>query len=91
MNNHTPGPWIAKGANIVVRDPENKNCLRSLACTYDLSDLEESEANACLMAAAPDLLKVLEIVEPIIDDITASCEPILMVRAAIKKARGETE
>ena len=50
---------------------------------------QAEEPNARLIAAAPELLKALQIVEPIIDDVTESVEPGRMIRAAISKARGE--
>lgn len=62
MNKHTPGPWsywsgynhvdkleaevTADGGDIVI-------------ASYN-SLIEQGEANACLMAAAPELLKALE-------------------------------
>lgn len=58
MSAHTPGPWV------VLRDPQHGG---PLVCTEDIAiaDVMEleggtDEANAHLIAAAPDLLAALE-------------------------------
>jgi hypothetical protein len=48
MSAHTPGPWTANGHAVFAGEKK--------LCDTDLYDLEESLANARLMAAAPDLL-----------------------------------
>ena len=55
MSSHTPGPWyidpdgmICDQADTVLCDPH-----------YDSRDIEEREANACLIAAAPELAEAL--------------------------------
>lgn len=74
MTKHTPGPWTADGED---SDWEiNFNGI-SIAEVYD-------EADARLIAAAPDMLAALEAVEA--DYIKADLRVI--VRAAIAKAKG---
>ncbi|QRI86667.1 hypothetical protein JQN61_04535 [Pseudomonas putida] len=94
MNKHTPGPWsywsgynpfdkleaqvTAEGGDIVI-------------ASYN-SLIEQGEANACLMAASPDLLSALE------DLLLAYNDPgntgsthddkVAAARAAIDRARG---
>ena len=81
---HTPGPWnigINNGKYIVVPVPEDS-----------ATDIEcgKNEANARLIASAPDLLAALEelcadkyLSDPINADRMANA------RAALAKARGE--
>jgi len=84
-NYPSPGPWkVLSDWRIVSEHPECRSSIAQVFCMNDWS-----EANARLIAAAPELLKVLEIVEPIIDEVMASVEPGRMARAAIAKARGE--
>ncbi len=58
---HTPGPWEAEGATVIWEAPGSNN--RWIVC--DLADGQEgklsleTEANARLIAAAPDMLAVL--------------------------------
>lgn len=66
---HTPGPWTVGGASgnggeareIVSRS----RCIAWTACSYDedAGDVvtAEDDANACLIAAAPDLLEACEL------------------------------
>jgi hypothetical protein len=63
MTTHTPGPWIITTDFIGIYD-ENARPLAMLdsEASPDTS-VEESLANATLMAAAPDMLKVLEDLE----------------------------
>lgn len=93
MSNHTPGPWrvpITMPTD-VVDSAENRwiaNCRPSV----NGAPLEQQEANARLIAAAPDLLEALEwIVQPDIP-IGSNAEfqhrAIEVARAAIAKAKG---
>ena len=99
MSKHTPGPWFIGtdrydyGRHIYaeqkVGDEYCEEYHPLIATTSDDEPDIDWEANARLIAAAPELLKALEIVEPIIDEVMASVEPGRMARAAIAKARGE--
>ena len=53
MHTPTPGPWTAHGANVFA----GKNCIA--ICNTDNDTLGRMEANARLMATAPDLLVAL--------------------------------
>lgn len=90
---HTEGPWFAihhpDGA-WTVQDQEHGagNCI---AMRYG----DSSFANAHLIAAAPDLLEVLEAIENHLQDGAKSYSAGQFLRdrarVAIAKARGETE
>ena len=65
MNKHTPGPWFAVGAQVEIEDDSVPDI-----CTCDPQVMRQShldwhprtvEANARLIAAAPELLDVLEL------------------------------
>jgi hypothetical protein len=90
--NHTPGPWKA--------EKENAHTGQVATCHGDgdgwweiwspnWGDGINAEANARLIAAAPELLEVLECILDISEDIIplGSCGE--KARAAIAKAKGE--
>lgn len=91
---HTPGPWhIASGGAVIGRE-----CAVAVVNTYTalqkLTDAER-EANACLIAAAPELLAALEWIIEAADDSDnmkatdlVECIPWESIRAAIAKAKG---
>ena len=90
---HTPGPWDAKdnrAANAVDREPVwivvDANGHVTADCDgLELADPNHAEANARLIAAAPDLLAVCEEIVRIVE----VKHPILdAASAAIAKARG---
>ena len=96
---HTPGPWAvgSEGGHI-----ETANAWRmSIAICYnkdskaDGVSKEAFEANARLIAAAPDLLEALQLCEGNIASLLWSTHPKVysmwldVVRAAIDKAIGE--
>ena len=71
--NYTPGPWRTSsravansdiGAEIAVR---SKNGLVAIACTINEGAVN-AEANARLIAAAPELLEALRDLLPILDN-----------------------
>lgn len=95
----TPGPWrIEPGEHLAqwIVGPKGQTL-----CCDEWRDVlpDEANANARLIAAAPELLEALEgIIRMECDDcshVPADCtracseEKILMAKAAIAKARGE--
>lgn len=92
---HTPGPWTFTGAaEARAKDGINLNQIcfgdksRNRVCTvagHGVSK-EENDANARLIAAAPELLEALEGVLRVADRKTVEFDA---ARAAIAKARGE--
>ena len=88
---HTPGPWLADGASVYEERDDF-----SVICNFWSSSLPEWEANARLIAAAPDLLEALEQLVIEYDDVElADAEPSSLTaafnaaRAAIAKAKGK--
>ena len=93
---HTPGPW-----RIVRIDGELVGSIfrgKTRICAGIIDDIKlhsEAEANAHLIAAAPEMLEVLEWLAEEFDrrdlgDGAMFCDSdIEQVRAAIRKARGE--
>lgn len=62
MSKHTPGPWEAHNGEVTTRQ-ENGRSYRRIAAVQDYgigSLVEVDEANARLIAAAPDLLEALK-------------------------------
>jgi hypothetical protein len=58
MSAHTPGPWHVSKDQPIVFDADNRvvaDCYQ-----HDGSSYAERYANACLIAAAPDLLDALQ-------------------------------
>ena len=92
MSNHTPGPWKVSRRFDVYQDTQTPGVGGTfIATTKGISELPESvnqvcEADAKLIAAAPELLKALQ--DILIFDSALSQEN---ARAAIRKAIGESE
>ena len=89
MSNHTPGPWKANFAisgEVYIFGGD-----RNFARVFDeWRDEANQEANARLIAAAPDLLEALEAIMryPKISEYVGS-ELANKADAALAKARGE--
>ncbi|MCR9292038.1 MAG: hypothetical protein NXI32_04915 [bacterium] len=98
---YTPGPWVAGGSlvsnksryiavvqhNLAPRELDAKDYSR-----YGAQTMEELDANARLIAAAPDLLKA---VEQFVDEFErgrewVSLDSIDMAVRAIRKAKGKS-
>jgi len=84
---HTPGPWHAdkSGAGWEVRPNRNVHAVTILG--------HEDEANARLIAAAPEMLEALTQLSKWCDDNLNGCPAELgriqdLAEAAIQKARG---
>ena len=90
----TPGPWNVEHPfqepGVYVGGPRTE-----LVCKlYPLDDVakqrgENIEANAALIAAAPDMYAACEPAEVFLRDIGSHSKALSMVRAALRKARGE--
>jgi hypothetical protein len=91
---HTPGPWEVKrsgsGYPYQVHAP-NGNHVKDVTrwASISVPSLPEGEANARLIAAAPDLLAIVRAVDGH-HAIPADSHLGERIRAAIAKATGET-
>jgi hypothetical protein len=103
MNKHTPGPWV-----LTIYERYSKAIIRTSdgdeVTVVDLQCMPDANADAHLIAAAPDLLAALRTAEAALADIgdadrepgddvewceRRAAEALPLVRAAIAKARGE--
>lgn len=93
MGKHTPGPWeaslnVCETRWLIYTQEQSLRHRGYLASTAETN--EDSEANAKLMAAAPDLLDALkELVTVAESHISCPCPEIDEARAAIAKAEGK--
>lgn len=94
----TPGPWRVsekRGDLIDIRYNDSVVGAISLNLAHVValqSWLKEAEANAKLIAAAPELLEALQRCESVLSNIpleVSDVEDLLYARAAINKALGE--
>jgi len=97
MSEHTPGPWYANGDCIEAAGEEGPRD-RTLAVVHGT----EREANARLIAAAPNLLEVMrkaksklidlyEVTYPNSEPVNELTAVIDMMIAAINRAEGRGE
>ena len=92
---HTPGPWCLSDESPMIIEDECKVIVGS-ASTYPNSGYfpgqKEAEANARLIAAAPELLEALEkaLDDSACDGDQCGTEWHELARAAIAKAKGES-
>jgi len=83
MSKHTPGPWKVAKPRKSYRDGNMMYGIVGPECVSDYEDWGFTEANARLIAAAPDLLDACK--AALSDD-----QPYIeKCRAAIAKATGE--
>jgi hypothetical protein len=97
VSKHTPGPWVIRTAATYRSQIEainGKGRADVVArITTPKGGAEASDANARLIAAAPDMLEALEAIAPMLPHGAVDNDPqwagaINAVRNAIKKARG---
>lgn len=92
---HTKGPWINLGnGDIVARSEDFCGGEKDIASVF-LTSNDEDEANAHLIAAAPDLLEALQSAERAMSNKHFAAEVLAhdsivreMIRAAIANATG---
>ena len=90
MNKHTPGPWTVGEFEVLFR---NQRTVNPSICTVFGTE-HETLLNARLIAAAPDLLAVVEELEESSEYWSEYFVPLGIVdrlRAALAKARGEVK
>ena len=88
---HTPGPWevgcLDHAGQRIVRGEHIEICT---CWHHSVGSIEkEMEANARLIAAAPDMLRALETLVAFFDTTGLSTEFLTSARAAISKATTE--
>lgn len=93
MTKHTQGPWLVEGRTVYALNDDGYNRFSALVQDAHTPG-DELEANARLIAAAPELLEALEGVTDMAADMIpsmgfAGLALIEAARAAIAKARGE--
>jgi hypothetical protein len=92
MSKHTPGPWQARGSTVLAKSRIGTNCTDADVAVYGaplVCESIRSDANARLIAAAPDLLEALRSLELSADLPAMFNDPVrVKARAAIAKAEG---
>lgn len=98
MSNHTPGPWGINGGKtytneISAKSPRGKIWVIART-TGSKVGREQDNANAHLIAAAPELLAALKLALSFVPAFTTAdfgAEAARQIRAAIAKAEGRAE
>ena len=91
---HTPGPWflgkIDREAGTIAVDCIDKDGDEALMCILETADGidPEDEADARLIAAAPELLDALKRVTEQLDEAYGETYVVRQARAVIAKATG---
>lgn len=83
MSKHTPGPWSTN--HVGFTHAKNGACIAEVG--IDVLPFDEVEANANLIAAAPDLLEALESALTILTDSVGDFDYDKAL-AAIARAKG---
>ena len=108
MSKHTPGPWERRGKSVVVKGaPRRNNAYSGRICNVQGNGEgktkinEIANANAQLIAAAPQMLEALEMAKLFIENGiemgyisepqpgTPESATLSAIRAAIAAAKGE--
>ncbi|EML3184632.1 hypothetical protein ACIUZ0_37050 [Pseudomonas aeruginosa] len=88
MSKHTPGPWHVGGPNkCTIYDKHGQRLANSFEGVMATQRTDsECEANARLIAAAPELLDALVNLLPLISPLKAEIQQVANASAAIAKA-----
>lgn len=90
MSKHTPGPWEAAHNGNYWEIVAGREFIGDTCASKHLDSGDNGEANARLIAAAPDLLAALNIaVRQNSHDMQMTGEELRICAAAIAKATGE--
>ena len=92
---HTPGPWFAVGYQVEIESDTVADICTTNAHLFGqggLHDDARAMANARLIAAAPDLLRLLEVARDCLEVSNYEGEDdevLAAIRAALANAKGE--
>ena len=92
MSDHTPGPWEAHFEEAIrVKNKDGTVAIATNLHLHGRRDISEVEANARLIAAAPELLEALQFLlssyKAQVPD-AENCSDVYDAEQAIAKARG---
>lgn len=95
MSDYTPGPWEAHFEEAIrVKNKDGTVAVATNLHLHGRRDISEAEANALLIAAAPELLEALEHLlsgyKLLVPDVE-SCSNAYDAEQAIAKARGNED
>lgn len=90
MSKHTPGPWKQQ-SYLLYASQMGKAEYPIHAKKRGLIAKAYKDSDACLIAAAPDLLEALQTFPGFTDDATIGDTWIETMRAAVAKATGKTK
>lgn len=98
MGGHTPGPWRVgadreqwKWRNVLGGEQPADFSVAAVPKNLPLRSLEEGEANARLIAAAPDLLAACKTIIQAYENADVAPDALDAAYAAVKKAEGNRE
>lgn len=94
MSKHTPGPWNALDRAVLKGPPGEERTWIIASCPVNAlgkkTKTSEAQANARLIAAAPELLEALKgLMMEVSPVISADFEPFALAFKAIAKAEGK--
>lgn len=91
-NKHTPGPWQVTSLNLntIITNPNESGRICTMNERSSYND-EERQANAKLIAAAPQLLEALKLVKTVLDKFTLILEwsnddPVIIAKQSVNEA-----
>ena len=92
MNAYTPGPWYYS-SGMVWADADERVAIARADRNEPATLPTERDANARLIAAAPEMLEALEVIMSVsFFDTWLETQPVYkLALAAIQKARGENQ
>jgi len=85
--NHTPGPWEYEPSTKTIRAKPSNYWLATLD-SWDGAIKHQNNANARLIAAAPELLEACQYVIKRAKNVNGKLFPLLPILNAIRKAEG---
>ncbi len=92
---HTKRPWRYDSGNKQIEQVESRQPIANICQYWDLMgqngpiDSNEVDANAYLIAAAPEMLSALEEMAYLLEELEGYQSSKLLVKSALMRAKGE--